>query len=80
MTHDVKNIKESFKKKMNKLLVAIQMDPLNELHHDSDSSLLMAKEAQARGHKILIYEPKDLSLKNNELFANVSSSNYHHHP
>tara|TARA_Y100001960_G_scaffold327476_1_gene413956 strand:- start:2376 stop:3329 length:954 start_codon:yes stop_codon:yes gene_type:complete len=58
---------------MNKLLVAIQMDPLNELHHDSDSSLLMAKEAQARGHKILIYEPKDLSLKNNELFANVSS-------
>ena len=73
MTLGVKNIKESSKKKMIKLLIAIQMDPLNKLHHESDSSLVLAKEAQNRGHKIFIYEPKDLTLKDNQLFANVSS-------
>ena len=49
------------------------MDPLNKLHHESDSSLILAKEAQNRGHKIFIYEPKDLTLIDNQLFANVSS-------
>ena len=49
------------------------MDPLESLHQESDSSLLLAKEAQNRGHKIFIYEPKDLTLKDNKLFANVSS-------
>ena len=58
---------------MIKLQIAIQMDPLNKLHHESDSSLILAKEAQNRGHKIFIYEPKDLTLKDNQLFANVSS-------
>ena len=73
MTQGEKNIKESFKKKMIKLLIAIQMDPLNRLHHESDSSLILAKEAQNRGHKIFIYEPKNLTLKNNQLFANAFS-------
>ena len=73
MTQGEKNIKESFKKKMIKLLIAIQMDPLNKLHHESDSSLVLAKEAQNRGYKIFIYEPKNLTLKNNQLFANASS-------
>ena len=49
------------------------MDPLNKLHHESDSSLILAKEAQNRGHKIFIYEPKDLTLRDNQLFANASS-------
>ena len=73
MTLGVKNIKESSKKKMIKLLVAIQMDPLNKLHYESDSSLVLAKEAQNRGYKIFIYEPKDLTLKDNQLFAYASS-------
>ena len=58
---------------MIKLRIAIQMDPLNKLHHESDSSLILAKEAQNRGHKIFIYEPKDLTLIDNQLFANASS-------
>ena len=58
---------------MIKLRIAIQMDPLNKLHQDSDSSLMIAKEAQNRGHNIFIYEPKDLTLKDNQLFANVYS-------
>ena len=52
---------------MNKLRIAIQMDPLNKLHHESDSSLILANEAQIRGHKIFIYEPKDLILKDQEI-------------
>ena len=48
------------------------MDPLNKLHYESDSSLVLAKEAQNRGYKIFIYEPKNLTLKNNQLFANAS--------
>ena len=58
---------------MIKLRIAIQMDPLNKLHPESDSSLMLAKEAQNRGHKIFIYEPKDLTLIDNQLFANASS-------
>ena len=57
---------------MIKLRIAIQMDPLNKLHHESDSSLMLAKEAQSRGHKIFIYEPKDLTLIDNQLFANAA--------
>ena len=58
---------------MTKLQIAIQMDPLNKLHYESDSTLVLATEAQNRGHKIFIYEPKDLTLIDNQLFANVSS-------
>ena len=73
MIHVVKNIKGSSKKKMTKLQIAIQMDPLDKLHYESDSTLILATEAQSRGHKIFIYEPKDLILKNSELFANAIS-------
>ena len=58
---------------MTKLQIAIQMDPLDKLHYESDSTLILATEAQSRGHKIFIYEPKDLILKNSELFANAIS-------
>ena len=56
---------------MTKLQIAIQMDPLNKLHYESDSTLVLATEAQNRGHKIFIYEPKDLILKDGQLFANA---------
>ena len=49
------------------------MDPLNKLHYESDSTLVLAIEAQNRGHKIFIYEPKDLILKDGRLFANAIS-------
>ena len=49
------------------------MDPWNKLHLESDSSLILAKEAQNRNHKIFIYEPKDLILSGNQLFANACS-------
>ena len=58
---------------MTKLQIAIQMDPLNKLHYESDSTLVLAIEAQNRGHKIFIYEPKDLILKDGQLLANAIS-------
>ena len=51
--------------------IAIQMDPLEKLHQESDSSLMLAREAQKRGHRIFMYQPHELSLRNNQVFANA---------
>ena len=49
--------------------IAIQMDPLDKLHQESDSSLILANEAQKRGNKIFIYQTDQLSLINDQVFA-----------
>ena len=54
---------------MIKLRIAIQMDPLNKLHLESDSSLILAKEAQNRNHKIFIYEPNLVLGRVNRFFV-----------
>ena len=53
--------------------IAVQMDPLKKLHQESDSSLVLANEAQNRGYKIFMYQPNQLSLKNNQVFALLCS-------
>ena len=53
--------------------IAIQMDPLERLHQESDSSLVLANEAQNRGHKIFMYQPNQLSLKDHQVFALLCS-------
>ena len=45
------------------------MDPLDKLHQESDSSLILANEAQKRGNKIFIYQTNQLSLINDQAFA-----------
>jgi len=44
------------------LAVAIQMDPIESINIDADSSFVLALEAQARGHALWHYHPRDLSL------------------
>jgi glutathione synthase len=44
------------------LTIAIQMDPLEGIDIDADSSFALALEGQARGHRLLHYLPRDLSL------------------
>ncbi|MEM1400186.1 MAG: glutathione synthase [Pseudomonadota bacterium] len=44
------------------LTVAIQMDPIDRIDIAADSSFAMALEAQARGHRLYHYEPKDLGF------------------
>ncbi len=55
------------------LAVAIQMDPIEAIDIDADSTFVLALEAQRRGHQLFHYLPKDLSLKNGRIYARVRS-------
>lgn len=45
------------------LRVAIQMDPLDAIHAATDTTWLLMKEAQARGHELWVYTPDKLAWK-----------------
>jgi len=45
------------------LAVAIQMDPIDSIDIDADSTFVIALEAQRRGHALFHYLPQDLALK-----------------
>ncbi|MEM1077338.1 MAG: glutathione synthase [Pseudomonadota bacterium] len=49
--------------------VAFQMDPITAVDIDADSSFRLAEEAQARGHKIFVYGPEDLTFDRGVLRA-----------
>ena len=48
--------------KKHKKIIAIQGDPLNSLNRKTDTTLLLALEAQKRGYKIYYYETKNLTF------------------
>lgn len=54
-----------------KKIVVIQGDRLNSINQDTDTSLLLALEAQKRGYNIYYYETKDLSFINGKVIANI---------
>ena len=45
--------------------IAIQMDNINSIDYDYDSSFILAYEAQNRGYDIFYYNPEDLFIENN---------------
>lgn len=51
------------------LTVAIQMDPLERIDIDADSSFALALEGQARGHRLLHYLPRALTLAEGRVTA-----------
>ncbi|WP_199288163.1 glutathione synthase [Henriciella litoralis] len=51
------------------LRIAIQMDPLESVDIKGDTTFALAEEAQARGHKIWVYEPRHLSFDTGRLLA-----------
>ena len=53
------------------LSVAIQMDPIEPVNIDADSTFALAVEAQARGHKMVHYLPKHMSLQTKTVTARV---------
>jgi glutathione synthase len=53
------------------LTVAIQMDPIERIDIGADSTFALAMEAQTRGHKLLYYGPRDLTLRETSLLARV---------
>ena len=55
------------------LKVAIQMDPIDAIDLDADSTFVMALEAQARGHQLYHYLTQDLALKNGRVMAGARS-------
>ncbi|KAF0118495.1 MAG: glutathione synthase [Rhodospirillaceae bacterium] len=51
------------------LTVAIQMDPIETIAIDTDSTFVLAVEAQRRGHILFHYLPQDLSLRGADVYA-----------
>ena len=49
--------------------IAIQGDPLISLNATTDTTLLLALEAQKRGYKIYYYETKNLTFSNGKIFS-----------
>jgi glutathione synthase len=57
------------------LTVAIQMDPIEKIDIGGDSSFALALEAQARGHGLLYYGPRDLSFNEGKVTARARPLN-----
>ncbi|MBL8666374.1 MAG: glutathione synthase [Rhodospirillales bacterium] len=51
------------------LTVAIQMDPIERIDIDADSTFALALEAQRRGHMLWHYLPQDLTFSAGSVFA-----------
>src|SRR5579864_4319662 len=51
------------------LAVAIQMDPIDTINIDADSTFAIALEAQRRGHALYHYLPQALTLRDGRLYA-----------
>lgn len=51
------------------LKVAVQMDPLEAINIEGDTTFLMMLNAQARGHSLFVYTPETLSQDEGRIFA-----------
>lgn len=55
------------------LRVAFQMDPIQGVNIDADSSFRLAEEAQARGHELFFYTPDCLTFDEGRVVARAQS-------
>lgn len=55
-----------------KLKVAIQMDPIESININGDSSFRIGEEAQARGHELYYYLPDDLRFDEGKILTNLT--------
>jgi len=53
------------------LAVAIQMDPIEHINIEADSSFVLALEAQRRGHRLYHYLPRHMFYREGRIFARV---------
>ena len=53
------------------LTVAVQMDPIEKINILADSTFALCLEAQARGHALIYYGPKELSFRDGRVTASV---------
>ena len=57
-----------YMKKRNKI-IAIQGDSIHKINQKTDTTLLLALEAQRRNYKIYYYETQNLTFLNNTVYA-----------
>ena len=55
--------------------IAFQMDPIEEVDINADSTFRLAEEAQNRGHDLYFYTPNDLTFNRGKVVAKVRSIN-----
>lgn len=55
------------------LTVAVQMDPLESINIDGDSTFALMLAAQARGHRLFHYLAGDLTWQDNRLYAGAQA-------
>lgn len=53
------------------LKVALQMDPIENVSIDADSTFRLAEAAQARGHRLWVYGPEQLVWRDGRVMANA---------
>jgi len=51
------------------LKVAVQMDPVEGINIQTDTTFLMMELAQARGHSLWVYQPECLAFEDGKVFA-----------
>ena len=51
--------------------IAFQMDPIEEVDINADSTFRLAEEAQNRGHDLYVYTPNDLTFNRGKVAAKV---------
>ena len=51
------------------LLVAVQMDPIEAVNIETDTTFLLMLEAQTRGHGLWVYRPDHLALEDGRVLA-----------
>lgn len=51
------------------LRIAFQMDPIDKINIDEDTTFRIAEEAQKRGHELFYFLPQDLTYIENQLVA-----------
>jgi glutathione synthase len=51
------------------LRIAIQMDPIEDVNIDGDTTFAMAEEAQARGHSLFVYQVDTLAWREGKVTA-----------
>jgi glutathione synthase len=60
------------------LKVAVQMDPIEGVNIETDSTFMMMMEAQSRGHSLWVYTPDRLSLEDGRVRARGRSISLRH--
>ena len=60
-----------------KKIIAIQADPIEKINIKTDTTFLLALEAQKRNYRIYWYQTKDLHFVNSKLFFNAEEVKFY---